>query len=166
MIATFFHISVSLSMLSAHISLRRASVIKNGAYIASVILLLLTIGIQTTMLLNHRSYAQELLIIGFVQLTFVLIFSIALITFIRSMRNLTYTSEFMTQNLDKERKIMIINCLLFVIGYSLQSALFLSTYFAEINNYNNFMFLQSLMVLPGILLPVGYVIFTHYRVFR
>jgi hypothetical protein len=93
------------------------------------------------------------------------IFTITLFTFMRSMNTLTFQSEYMMTSLQDERKSVIINCLMFICGYIIISVVSIVVLELEINNINNIEFLKNIFSIPGFLMPVLYMIYTHYKVF-
>ena len=165
MIATYIHISVSLNMLGSQITLKKANVIKRTAYATTFLLwLLFTISEVLVMTLenDNRAYIVQMAVITAV-LAF--IFTITLFTFMRSMNTLTFQSEYMMTSLQDERKSVIINCLMFICGYIIISVVSIVVLEQQINNINNIEFLKNIFSIPGFLMPVLYMIYTHYKVF-
>ena len=166
MIATYIHISVSLNMIGALITLQKANFIRRCSYIVIFVLLITFITLQAMIMSQNNQNQDYILQKGVITTILAVIFIVTLFTFIKSMKTLTFQSEYMMKSLQQERVSVVINCLMFIFGYTVIAITSYTILAANVNNVNNINFLKNLLNVPCYLLPISYMIFTHYKVFK
>ena len=166
MISTFFHISVSMQMLGLRVSISSAKCVRNTVFTFCILILISLISVISILYAYHVTKGTIFVFQAVTFGTMVLLLITTMILFLRSMKSMVVSTGAMELSLERERSKVIWSCSFFILANILRAAAVSVVIALNLTNIEDIQFVLFVSLSVSNYLPLFYVIFNHYKVFR